>query len=108
MRLANATLGDECPLPGVRLNKSVEGGGNCLQPMFWREESLAPSADGTTYTAQPKLPDAGHWRGYYIELLFPSAQLPHVQLRVSTPGFVWPDTLPFADCNFAECPPTLV
>ena len=62
----------------------------------------------TSHTATPTPPKKGHWRGYYIELKYASAQLHKAELRVSTPGFVWPNTLPFPDCNMSDCPPVLL
>eukprot|EP00908_Phaeocystis_cordata_P015448 Transcript_26603.p1 GENE.Transcript_26603~~Transcript_26603.p1 ORF type:complete len:529 (-),score=185.38 Transcript_26603:1381-2967(-) len=112
VRAANASLpGDECELPDVPLEKPVFGGGNCLQPIVWEAEELKPTSapdGGLTYAANPKPPKPGHWRGYYIELSYPSVQHPKLHTQVSTPGFVWPDTLPFEDCNLAECSPRLV
>ena len=50
------------------------------------------------YTAVPPEPQkAGHWTGYYIEIKFDD------KYQFSTPGFTWPDTLPFPDCTGKEC-----
>ena len=41
----------------------------------------------------------GKWTGYYVEVYFASdAGLRH-EYQLTTPGYVWPDTLPFADCH---------
>ena len=95
VRLANETT-SPCVLPGIKLKKEVEGGGNCVQPMIWHRVELKKAADGT-YTAHPPPPTkAGHYTGYYIEMIYPSVGSGRMQ--VSTPGFAWPDALPFADC----------
>ena len=71
----------------------------------------ATAAGGTTWSATPKEPLSGHWRGYFIELYYPS-DMARADLMVSTPGYVWPDTLPFEECRWAgkapECPAWLV
>ena len=38
---------------------------------------------------------------YYVELFFKSSL--KSDYLFTTPGFTWPDTLPFADCKGAEC-----
>ena len=78
---------------------------------MWQGSELTPTkgTDGSlTYQATPKPPKPGHWRGYFIELSYPSQQHPKLTTQVSTPGFVWPDTLPFPDCNLADCAGNLV
>lgn len=124
VRFANASIGDHCTLPDVPLKKPLFGG-NCVQPIVWEETELAPNASASAaaaagggvegaaaapvvYTATPTPPKKGHWRGYYIELKYASTQLKKAEMRVSTPGFVWPNTMPYPDCNMSECPPVLL
>ena len=120
VRLANVSNGDHCTLPDFPLKKPLFGG-NCVQPIAWEETELTPNASASVgsvegggaaapvvYTATPTPPKKGHWRGYYIELKYASTQLKKAELRVSTPGFVWPNTLPFPDCDMSECPPVLL
>ena len=53
------------------------------------------------YSATPPAPRGGRWTGYYVELFFKSSL--KSDYLFTTPGFTWPDTLPFADCKGAEC-----
>ena len=80
--------------------------------MLWHGEELTPEAgtDGLVYKALPPSPTkAGHWVGYYIELFFPSAQLKLSKYKLTSAGYVWPDTLPFPGCEeFAKCQIKLV
>ena len=110
VRLANETS-SPCHLPGISLPKPIMGGGDCVQPMYWHETVLTPLADGT-YTATPPDPKEGHFTGYFVELIYPQDAMKN-HLQISTPGFVWPDTLPFDDCIMRkgapnECTATLV
>lgn len=90
-----------CKLPEIPLAKPVFGG-NCIQPILWKSQTLeAP------YTYTPPAPSAdGKWLGYWIELIFPN-EFPHLfqltHFQVTTPAFVWPNTLPFEDCHGAAC-----
>ena len=100
----------------IPLTSPVEGGGNCLVPMFWHSETLKPTVSANddphaplTYTAQPPQPTkTGHFVGYFIELFFPSQHLRFSDMKVTTPGHVWPDHLPFPDCNTTKCPVKLL
>ena len=94
-------------------------GGNCLQPIIWLGKTLKgrPAKDGAAgsgggavvYTAVPPAPAAsGHgWVGYYVEVSFPcddsSVNGRSSEYHMTTPGYVWPDTLPFADCAGEAC-----
>ena len=120
VRIVNETTGDKCSLPGIKLKHKVEGGGNCLQPMIWRKSTLSPTKEamhsmedpqlmaggggGKVFTGTPPKPKEGHFTGYYIELIYPRTDAGG-QLKISTPGFVWPDTLPFADCALRKGAP---
>ena len=95
VRLANETT-SPCKLPGIKLKHDVEGGGNCLQPMLWHKVKLSKGADGL-YTATPPPPTKdGHYTGYYIEMIYPDQGTG--KLQISTPGYAWPDALPYGDC----------
>jgi len=115
VRLASNTTG-LCKLPEVPLKKPVFGG-NCIQPILWHSTKLEPqqetqmveaqegSAEGTVYTATPPEPTVGHWTGYFVEVHFTA---PTGDFMYTTPGYAWPNTLPFADCHGSGCIPRLV
>ena len=99
----NSTL--PCTWPCIKLNSTYEGGGNCLQPILWDGQTLHPAQrrqgnNSTTWSATPAAPLPEHWRGYFIELYFRSDITPDSDLMVSTPGYMWPNTLPFPDCQW--------
>ena len=79
-------------------------GGNCGALSLWKKELLKPDADGSYSIMPPEPKKEGHWTGYYIELRFPGdtsfkgKQLKN-QFTFSTPGYTWPNTLPFSDCS---------
>ena len=55
----------------------------------------------------PKPKKDGHWVGYYVEVYFHgdtkySSWLFKNEFQFTTPGFVWPNTLPFEPCNSLE------
>ena len=59
----------------------------------------------------------GHWTGYYIQVYFKGDTEEHTlgildnEFSFSTPGFTWPNTLPFPDCLASadgDCEPYLV
>ena len=105
--MANASAGDRCKLPDFP-TKPQFGGGNCVQPIVWTGKTLHAGADGA-FVATPWTPLKGHWLGYYVELYFKSGRAHTGDHLVSTPGFVWPDDFPFADCpDLATCPIELV
>lgn len=79
---------------------------NCVQPVLWhgrelKEQEIAPG----TYSALPPKPtNDKNWIGYYIEVYFDAdtkfdSLLFHNHFAFSTPGYVWPDTYPHADCD---------
>ena len=123
VRLANNDTG-ACTLPDVPLKKPVDGG-NCLQPVVWLGTTLDedPSTPGL-FTATPPEPKNGHWTGYYIEVYFPQQKRSATaaaaananqdgasfasEFQFTTPGFAWPNTLPFADCHGDSCVGRLV
>lgn len=89
-----------CISPDIPLPKPVFGG-NCLQPILWTTTKLEVT-EGGLYTFTPP-PNTPKWMGYYIEVFFPSDIGLKDHLQTSTPGFVWPDTLPFEDCTGEAC-----
>jgi len=103
VRLANTSDTAPCSLPGISIPPQ-EGGGNCVQPVVWTSETLtASAASPLLFKASPPAPRQGHWTGYYVEVFFPSPAALS-EYRLTTAGYVWPDTLPFAPCaNFTEC-----
>ena len=112
VRLAdNAT--NACKLPDLPLPTPLFGG-NCVQPIIWIGKTLkpdapVPSSTVTTWTATPPEPSRkGHWTGYYVELYFKSDTGMSSDFQFSTPGFTWPDTLPFPDCHGKGCAGTLL
>jgi len=108
VRLANEDTGN-CTLPDIPMKKPIEGG-NCIQPIIWLGKTLS-AVEGTTnvYKAKPPMPLPGFWTGYYIEVFFPNnLGLKKDSFQFTTPGFVWPDTLPFEDCLADTCKGHLV
>lgn len=89
-----------CTFPEIPLKKPMEGG-NCVVPIVWLGKTLNEvSGSPGLFKATPPEPKKGHWTGYYIEVFFDS----HVgEYQLTTPGFVWPNTLPFEDCHGATC-----
>jgi hypothetical protein len=47
------------------------------------------------------MPKDTYWMGYYIEMIFPGDN--KLNTIITTPGFVYPDTLPFDDCYGETC-----
>jgi PhoPQ-activated pathogenicity-related protein len=100
IRLANEKVGT-CTLPDIALPKPIFGA-NCLVPIVWYSEDVKLNADGE-YKAKPPTPKPGHWAAYYIEVKFKSGTESISEYHFSTPGYTWPDTLPFHDCHGAGC-----
>lgn len=94
-RLANAENGN-CTFPEISLKKPVLFGANCLVPIVWLGTTLNETAPGV-YSASVPTRKKG-WTGYYIEAFFPSDQGLKTEYQFTTPGMVWPNTLPFDDC----------
>lgn len=99
VRLANAQNG-ECYFPEIKLSQPVYGGGNCIQPIIWLEKRIH-EAHGV-YRAIPPFPPKGRWVGYFLQVHYESG------FQETSPGFVWPDSLPFADCTGSKCSANLV
>ena len=65
------------------------------------------------YIAEAPIPKDGHWMGYYIEMVFPgdtehNSLFIKNEFKISTPGYVWPNILPFEDCVGDECTARMV
>ncbi len=94
---------DACKLPEVKLKHDIFGGGNCVVPIIWFGKTLQESAPGV-YRAIPPEPKEGHWTGYYVEVYFPAdVQGYKHDYQFTTPGWAWPNTLPFPDCHGSTC-----
>jgi PhoPQ-activated pathogenicity-related protein len=91
-----------CPLPLIGPIK----GSICAQPIVWIGETLEAESPGV-YTVQMKKPLLG-WKGGYIELYFKSDTGLKQRYQFTTPGMIWPQTLPFEDCHAEECIGNLV
>lgn len=103
VRLANNETG-LCKWPDIALPKPIFGG-NCIQPILWNNVTLTPTSPGVYRFTPPQEKD---WMAYYIEMKFPSDTGMKEHFQFSTPGFVWPNTLPFQDCSGAGCEGTLL
>merc|ERR1719506_3620235 len=89
---------EPCTFPQHQLEKPVFGGGNCLVPIIWLGRTL--HGEGGVYTALPPEPKKGHWTGYYVEVYFPSdTGYITKPFQFTTPGYAWPNTLPFQPCS---------
>ena len=81
-----------------------------LQPIIWKGTTLdAVAGSPNVFKATPPKPLLkGRWTGYYIEIFFPS-ELQKSEYQLTTPGYVWTDTLPHEACDdFAKCVVKLV
>jgi len=91
-----------CPLPLVGPIK----GSICAQPIVLTGKTLKAESSGV-YTVQMKKPLRG-WKGGYLELYFKSDTGLKQRYQLTTPGMVWPQTLPFEECHAEECVGNLV
>lgn len=81
----------------------------CFAPIIWSGLEIAESEEPGVYKTLPPEPREGHWMGYYVEVefygdapqsgdsLFPN------HFTFTTPGHVWPNTMPFEDCVKEGC-----
>jgi PhoPQ-activated pathogenicity-related protein len=110
IRLANNDT-EPCTFPEKNIPPVSEGGGNCFVPIIWYGITLK-AADPTkpnVYTGVPPAPKDGKgWTGYFVEIFFPSDTGIKSEYQFTTPGFAWPDTLPFKDCSGETCVGRLV
>lgn len=103
VRLASNATG-LCNLPEIKIPPVSEGGGNCLVPIIWEGTTLQPTVKGgNVYVGIPPEPKKGHWKGYYIEIYYPSNAGIKSEFQFTTPGYAWPNTLPFKDCKGNGC-----
>jgi PhoPQ-activated pathogenicity-related protein len=103
IRLANNDTG-ACTFPEVKIPAVSEGGGNCVVPIIWTGKTLKPTdpSKPNVFTAIPPEPKDGHWTGYYVEIYYPSNEIKS-EFQFTTPGYAWPNTLPFKDCSGKTC-----
>jgi len=98
-------------VPTFHKNIDSECPNLCVQPIIWHSKKLHGSTTengDSFYSSLPPEPKEGHWNGYYIELIFPGDT---ESVRTifkngyffSTPGYTWPNTLPFEDCHGETC-----
>merc|ERR1712137_929223 len=109
-RLATAALTRNdgsfyCKLPTIG-PVSMDGSDICFQPIIWIGKTLKESSPGTYIGKIPK-PRRG-WKGAYVELYFKSDTGLRQNYQLTTPGMVWPQTLPFDECVAEECIGNLV
>ena len=95
-----------CKWPFIPLKKPLFGG-NCVQPIIWLGTTLKAVSPGV-YKGIPPKPKDSYWTGYYVEMFFPSDTTAKGDFQFTTPGYTWPNTLPFKDCHGAECVGRLV
>jgi hypothetical protein len=77
-------------------------GANCIAPIYWAAERLHETEPGV-YRATPPETWKGYWVGYFIELFFEADTAINYKYQFTTPGYAWPNTLPFPDCSEKTC-----
>ena len=101
-----------CEFPYIPSPISIKEKDLCIQPIIWEQTNLTASGQtesgDTYYYALPPEPKDGHWTGYYIDLKFPGDTPDYStafknEFHRSTPGYTWPNTLPFEDCYGESC-----
>jgi len=80
--------------------------GACFQPILWYGTTLNETTPGV-YVGKIPNPLIG-WVGAFVEVYFPSDTGLETDYRFTTPGMVWPDTLPFDPCVAEGCVPNLL
>ena len=78
----------------------------CFQPIIWTGTTLNATSPGV-YVAKLDKPLLG-WIGAFVEVYFPSDTGLRDEYQFTTPGMVWPQTLPFEECHEEECLPNLL
>jgi len=81
----------------------------CLAPIIWHFKEIQGEMtdEGMIFKSLPPKPKDGYWIGYYIEVVFPGDTIRDKSdihfyednFVFTTPGWTWPDTLPFPDCE---------
>jgi len=80
----------------------------CVQPILWTGTTLNETSPGSrTYVAKIQKPLIG-WTGAFVEVYFPSDTGLKTPYQFTTPGMVWPQTLPFEPCVADGCKPNLL
>lgn len=84
----------------------------CAAPIIWEEQVIEEASPGV-YKSLPPEPAPGFWMGYYLEVEFPGDtpggnRVFKNHYLFTTPGWTWPNTLPYPDCHGAECTGKLV
>ena len=110
VRLANETT-SPCKLRDPSQEKGRRRRQLSTADSLAQDEAQAGWVGGIVRGDAAKAVKAGHYVGYYIELIYPKDEAG--TLQISTPGYVWPNTLPFPDCELRagakdECSATLV
>ena len=86
----------------------------CAQPIFWHSFELKEKkteSDGSKVFvgSPPAVKNKGHWVGYYLKLEFEGDTPQHGitifdnDYHLTTKGWTYPNTLPYADCHGAGC-----
>ena len=93
-----------CVWPYVELKSPIMGG-DCLQFLWWSSTKVQ-EVDGVYKVTPPEPKTANHWVGYHVEVSF-KGDTEHLSILkndfiFTTPGYTWPNTLPFPDCNSNE------
>jgi len=127
---ASESSGLDCKLPYIKVPlkteeellanfhlKLADGGHLCLQPIIWHYKKITSTGKNengdVVYSVEAPIPEDGHWMGYYIEVTFPGDTRGPISVFendyiLSTPGYTWPNTLPFEDCYAETCLPRTV
>jgi len=90
-----------CPFPEIGPFDDL-----CVQPIVWIGTTLNASEPGVYQATVPR-PIFG-WTGAYAEVYFPSDTGLKEEYQFTTAGMVWPQRLPFSDCQGASCEGHLV
>jgi len=86
----------------------VLGSDVCVQPIVWTGTDLTETTPGSgKYVGQIPTPKHG-WVGAFVEVYFPSDIGLKTEYQFTTPGMVWPQTLPFDPCVADGCLPNLL
>ena len=102
-----------CKFPTFKIPKDYRGMPLCFQPIFWSKDEATQTSE-RTYTMQLPAPfSKQHWQGLFAELVFPQHNpsghwlldflLSYDTFRLSSPGWVTPNSFPFEDCYLDTC-----
>jgi PhoPQ-activated pathogenicity-related protein len=107
--IAGATKDEDgnatCVVPRVGPFHTL-GSDVCFQPIIWTGTTINETAPGV-YVAKIPTPKIG-WIGAFVEVYFPSDTGLKTEYQFTTPGMVWPQTLPYPPCHADECLPNLL